>query len=90
MALWTRSLVWRLVGEPPAKSAPRHERLRWVRRFYVVQLPITLPVFVLLLVVSSSTWSYVVLGVAAFLWLEGYLSLSLRIRRAQRSDRTTS
>jgi hypothetical protein len=61
------------------------QRLRWARRFYPLQLLIALPASVLLLIVASGTLTYIVLGAGALLWLEGYLSLSIQIRRAERS-----
>lgn len=76
----------RVFGAPPPKDAPRSELLRWVRRFYLRPLPLTVAAYVLVIIWASQTWVYVVLTVVALLWLQGIGSLSLRIRREQRRE----
>jgi hypothetical protein len=76
----------RVFGAPPPKDAPRSELLRWIRRFYLRPLPLTVAVYVLAIVWASQTWVYIVLTAAALLWLQGIGSLSLRIRREQHRE----
>lgn len=82
------AIGFRIFGAPPPKDAPRSRRLRWVRRFYLRLLPLTVPVYALVLVLASQTWVYIPLAVATLLWLEGLISISLRIRREQRREST--
>jgi hypothetical protein len=82
-----RSLGVKLYGEPPPKSAPRSELLRWIRGFYLKLLPLTLASYAVGLVWASQTWIFVVLGASAFIWLQGVISLSLRIRREEQRER---
>jgi hypothetical protein len=82
-----RTLVWKLVGEPPPKSAPRVQFLRWIRGYYLRMLPLTLVVVAMLLVWESQTWVFVLLAMSALIWLQGVASLSLRIRREERRER---
>jgi hypothetical protein len=35
-------LAYKFCGQRPAKDAPHSEALRWVRRFYIRPLPLTL------------------------------------------------
>jgi hypothetical protein len=81
-----RVIGFRVFGAPPPKDAPRSGVLRWIRRFYLRPLPLTVAVYVLAIVWASQTWVYIVLTAAALLWLGGVGSLSLRIRREQRRE----
>jgi hypothetical protein len=83
-------LAQRLYGEPPAMDTPTSERLRFIRRFYIRPLPLTLLVFVLLIVDVHRTWVFVVLAVLAVVWVQGVASLSLRIRREERREASTA
>lgn len=81
-----RSLAYKLYGEPPPKGAPRYEMLRWIRGFYFRQLPPTLAAFAVLAVWASATLIFLVLAVSTLIWLQGVISLSLRIRREEQRD----
>lgn len=81
-----RAAGYRLLGHPPAASAPRSERLRWVRRFYVRPLPITLGIWIWLLITFQDTITYIVFAMMAFIWLEGMVEIGVQIRRAQRRE----
>jgi hypothetical protein len=72
---------FRMFGEPPGRDAPEEARLRWTRRFYLRPLPVALAVYGLAVLVASETWQYAVLAAAALFWLQGLVSISLRIRR---------
>jgi hypothetical protein len=76
-----------MYGEPPPKGAPRPEMLRWIRGFYVKPLPVLVAVYVLVLVWASQTWTLILLGIGSAVWLQGFISLSLRIRREERRER---
>jgi hypothetical protein len=83
-----RSWAFKIYGDPPPKGAPRSESLRWVRRFYVRSLPLTLLAYALLLVWATETWIFVLLVAMTLLWLQGVSSLSLRIRREEQRERS--
>ena len=66
---------------PPDKTAPRVERLRWIRRAGYIRLaPLEILVLVLLGVYDNV---YIAAGLAA-VWLLCIVDISLRIRREQR------
>ena len=81
-----RSRGFRIYGEPPAKGAPRAESLRWIRGFYIKPLPLLVAVSALVLI-WATTWTLILLGASSAIWLQGFISLSLRIRREERSER---
>jgi hypothetical protein len=78
------SAGYRIFGKPPAANAPRKERLLWLRRYYLRTLLVSLPALVLLAVYSSRAWVWAVLGAGALVWVQGFASLSVRIRRERR------
>jgi hypothetical protein len=82
-----RALVWRFLGEPPPKGAPRVQLLRWIRGFYLRLLPFTLVVYALALIWLSQTWIFVLLAAYALIWLQSVISLTVRIRREERRER---
>jgi hypothetical protein len=61
--------------------------LRWLRGFYVKPLPLLALVVVLVLIAQPEAWTWALLGVSALVWLQGAISLSLRIRREERRER---
>ncbi|HXM87036.1 MAG TPA: hypothetical protein VN889_05335 [Solirubrobacteraceae bacterium] len=81
-----RSLGFKIYGEPPPKGAPRSKLLRWIRGFYFKLLPPMLVIYVLVVVVVSQTWVLIVLAASALIWLQGMISLSLRVRRAEHRE----
>ncbi|HEX3911081.1 MAG TPA: hypothetical protein VHW67_10315 [Solirubrobacteraceae bacterium] len=50
-------------------------------------LPPALVAYAMVLIWAAQTWAFVVLGLSALVWLQGAISLSLRIRREQRRER---
>lgn len=48
-------------------------------------LPFSLLVVPFLLLYGAALWAWLVLALSALLWVQGFLSLSLRIRREGRS-----
>jgi hypothetical protein len=82
-----RSLAFKLYGEPPPAGAPRSQLLRWIRGIYVRLLPLTVLAYAMLVVWASQTWVFVVLAVTALLWLQGVVSLSVKIGREERRER---
>jgi hypothetical protein len=81
-----RSWAFRIYGEPPAKDAPRSAMLRWIRGFYIKPLPLVVATWVLVLIWARGTWTLVLLAISATVWLQGFVSLSLRIRREERRE----
>jgi hypothetical protein len=85
-----RVLSVKLYGEPPPKGSPRSTMLRWIRGFYIKQLPLIVPVYVVVLVWASQTWVLIVLAASSLVWLQGLVSLSVRIPREERRERATN
>lgn len=82
-----RSLSTRLFGSAPVKEAPKIERLEWLRGVYVRMLPLNLAAFAVAFLASGwPTLAPLLIGAGALMWLQGWVSLSLRIRRLRRSD----
>ena len=77
-----------LFGAPAPRDAPRIQRLRWIRRLYLRPLPLYLLIYVMAALAGVSPLFWAVLGVAVLLWLEGLLSLGMRIRREQKAAET--
>lgn len=74
----------RVFGPPPAKGAPEIERLVWLRRFYLTSLPLSLCVYAMVALFGLPTWGWIALGFGAVIWVAGFTSLALRIRRVDR------
>jgi hypothetical protein len=61
----------------------RRERLIWIRaRGLKMSLPAA-PLIVLLAILIDKTWTYVVFGLWATLWLASLASISIQIRRSR-------
>jgi hypothetical protein len=71
----------RIYGPPPAKGAPKVESWIFVRRIYIRLLLFTVPLWVLVALTDPATWLWIVLGVSAVTWLQGFISVNVRIRR---------
>jgi hypothetical protein len=84
------SVGYRIVGTPPARDAPKKERLLWLRRYYLRMLLLALPAYVLAVIFLSTPWIWIVLGVGILLWVQGFASLSFQIRRESRRAATPS
>ena len=76
-----RALGNRLFGKPPSREAPRVEKLRYLRRFYLRPLPVSIPVIVFAVILTWGTWALAFIAIGVGLWLQGFLSLSRKIRR---------
>jgi hypothetical protein len=82
-----RSLGFKLYGAPPPKGSRKSQQLRWIRGFYLKPLPLVLVVDVMGPRVVSQPWVLVLLGAGMAIWLQGLISISLRIRREERDAR---
>jgi hypothetical protein len=79
------SVGYRIIGKPPPAGAPRIEVLMWLRRYYLRMLPFSLLVVPFLVIYSTALWVWLVAAASALVWVQGFLSLSLRIRREERN-----
>lgn len=83
----------RLFGPAPTKDTPKVARLQWLRRVYLRMLPFSLAVYVIAGLFGMSIIGWLVLGAAAIIWLQGWFSLNMRIRREkahEKADRAGS
>ncbi len=82
-----RSLSTRLLGPIPVKGAPEIDRFEWLRGVYLRMLPFNLVAFAVALLISGwPTIALLLVAACALIWLQGWISLTLRIRRLRRSD----
>ena len=80
-------LVYRVAGPPPDKNTPRSERLRWIRRLnWRCYTPLAALGAVLLLLWIPWFFAAAVLAIQA----SSLMSISLKIRREERKERTGS
>jgi hypothetical protein len=71
---------------PPAAGASKLERLRFVRRCALAQIPgVALVWLVLLSVATLPDWALIVAGIGTLLTFQTILHLSWRIRQLRRS-----
>jgi hypothetical protein len=77
----------KIYGPPPPKGAPPSQRLRYVRRMYWRMLLFALPLYAILTISAEPAWVLVPAAVGTLIWLQGFASLSVRIRREQRRER---
>jgi hypothetical protein len=82
-----QALSVRLYGPAPPKDAPKVARLQWLRRFYVRTLPFNLVAYSVAALFGLSAIGWFVVGGTAIVWLQGWLSLSLRIRREKAHEK---
>jgi hypothetical protein len=82
------AVSYRIFGEPPAKGASAEQRLRWIRRIYLRLLPMNFAAWALVIIYVSSTLVLVFVGISALIWVQGFVSITLRIRREQRRAQT--
>ncbi len=71
----------RITGPPPPKGAPKVAAWIFLRRLYCRMLLLTVPVWVIVVLDGAPTWVWIVLGVSAAIWLQGFISVNLRIRK---------
>jgi hypothetical protein len=71
----------RVFGVKPGRDAPKLDRLRWYRRYYLVNLAIIVPAAVWIAIYLPS-WIFVVL--VGLPWLLGFIRLNLELRRERR------
>ncbi len=84
-----QALSARLLGPAPDRSAPRVERLVWLRRVYIRMLPVNLGAYAIA-VAASGPWDItsIFIGVTMAIWLLGRLLLAVQIRRLRRVETT--
>ena len=73
-----------ILGQPPAPGAPKIARLLWLRQYYLRMIPLQVLAYVLAVIFLPNPWAWAVPAAGAFLWLQGFASLSVRIRREGR------
>jgi CHASE1-domain containing sensor protein len=83
--LFRRASV-KLYGAPPPRDAARSVKLRYVRQLQLRGLPFVVPLAVVYLIFTPPTWVLIVLAVGAVVALENLISLTVRIRRAERRE----
>ena len=76
------SLIYGVVGPPPASDATPEERLRWVRRFYRLTV-LTSVVAVVVALAGGGTLFWILAAVLALVWAGGLRAISLQIRRSR-------
>jgi hypothetical protein len=72
-------LGFRIFGPPPPKGCPKIETWKYIRRLYTRLLPFTVPMWILIALRGGPTWLWIALGVSALAWLQGFISVNLRI-----------
>ena len=77
---------YRMLGGRPAADASRRTRLLWLRGYYLRMLALAVPVYVVVAVLLPTPWAWVIPGGGLLLWLQGFVSLSRRIRREDRQE----
>jgi hypothetical protein len=80
------ALTQRLFGPPPPAGASRAEMLRWIRRTSWWGAPVTVLLLVLSLLLHQSTWLSIVFAICAALSISNLISLTVRIRRLERTE----
>jgi hypothetical protein len=82
-----QALSARLLGPAPDRSAPKVERLMWLRRVYIRMLPFNLAAYAVV-VATSGLWDIasILIGITVVIWLLGRLWLAVQIRRLRDSD----
>jgi hypothetical protein len=71
----------RILGPPPVRDAPRIERLRWIRRFYLRQLPVAVIIAVTVAIISPAPIAWAIPVAIAVPWLIGFTTLHFQIQR---------
>ncbi|MGH2878391.1 MAG: hypothetical protein ACRDK4_02125 [Solirubrobacteraceae bacterium] len=76
-----------VLGRAPDRSAPKVERLEWLRRLYLRTLPVNVLVYTIAVAASGMfDIASLLIGAATVISLLGWLSLTLQIRRLRRSE----
>jgi hypothetical protein len=76
----------RIFGPPPARTAERVEKLRWVRRFYTrCGVPLVLMMVIIEAAIGGLGWVMVVFVGCLVLELIGLASITRQIRRLDQS-----
>ncbi len=71
-----------MVGSPPTPEATCAERLRWVRKFYRLNL-VAIAVVVAFAVVDSGTILWIVAGAGVIWWASGWTGITRSIHREE-------
>ncbi len=75
-----KRLIFRVVGAPPAAGATRVEQLRWVRKFYRLNVAAIVLVVVFALL-DGGTFLWIVAAVGVVMCAGGLASISMSINR---------
>lgn len=85
MKEWVAKQSLRIYGPPPSKDAPKVATWMFVRRIYSRVALLTIPAWIVLALDGAPTWLWIAFGISAAIWLQGLLSVNLRIRRLRNS-----
>jgi hypothetical protein len=78
---WLTNQSVRIFGPPPPNDAPKVQTWMFVRRIYSRMLLFVVPAWILIALDGSPTWLWIALGISAVTWLQGFISVNLRIKR---------
>jgi hypothetical protein len=81
------SLIIKLLGAPPSRTAPLEVRRRYTRRLYLRILPLQVIIYGLLIILGAPSWLLIVLAVGLAAWLCGFSALGLQLRSERRRRR---
>jgi len=80
-----KKLIFGVVGSPPTTQATREERLRWVRKFYRLNL-VAIAVVVVFAVVDGGTLPWIVAAAGVIWWASGWTAITRSIHREESRD----
>ena len=75
----------RIFGPSPPKDAPKIETWRFVRRIYARTLLFAIPAWIVIALDDGPVWLWILFGISAVTWLQGFISVNRRIRRLRSS-----
>ena len=81
MMEWLTKQSLRIFGPPPPKGAAKVQTWMFVRRIYSRMLLFVVQAWILIALDDGPTWLWIAFGVSAATWLQGFISVNLRIRR---------
>jgi hypothetical protein len=84
---WEQRIAGKLFGPPPPMGASRLEQMRFVRRLTFRAMLLYVPLLAVVLGLGTPEWTTI--AILAFVLLSGgnVLSITLKIRRAEKAER---
>lgn len=73
------SLIIKLLGVPPPRTAPLEIKRHYTRRLYLRILPPQIIVYGLLVILDAPTWLLIIPAMGATVWLFGFAQVNLQI-----------